>query len=889
MPSLIRLIEHVLAPFRKSRFEGSMDEELHFHLESLVQENMQNGMSEEQARCSALIAFGGIDRIKEECRDTRGTRLLREILRDLHYGLRMLKKSPGVTIIAVVILALGIGANTAFISYVDAVIFRPPPVPAPDKILSGPTPWSLTDYQDIRRDNHVFSGLAAYLGMIADPRDASGIRRSTKAISSNYFQVIGLPMSAGRGFLPEEEQLSGGHHVAIISYYYWQQAFNADPGIIGKALQLNGESLTVVGVAPKNFRDLFGDAYQSIWVPIPAFFKIVHADMNKLEVYQDQVRTITSRDLRALTVFGRLKQGISQEIANSQMHVLVKNLQQAYPNTNSTWSPILFPIDKARWPGREGLFSYALFIAAGFCILLIACMNVANLLLAQGSARIREIAVRFSLGASRFRVLRQLLTEGLLLSAISVLAGLAVCSVVMTAIPMFAKNLGTPTSLEQPIDGRILLFAICLGLLTTVLFGLGPALVVSRTNINNLTKYQESFCLTRIGSRWRRGLVVLQIALSVILLVAAGLFIRTVLRFQATDIGYNKEVLLLSPDLISLQYDPAMLRPETARSFYRRSLEQIRALPGVISASYAEDLPLDEIHMAEELVPDTTDARRDNWFWCNSVSTDYFQTVGIPILRGRAFSEKDIESAPGVAIVNETMARQFWPGEDPLGKHIQQKSTKREYEVIGLAKDAKYGALNEKPMPYVYFHFQQALMTFHMTLHVRGARNPEQLIDSVRKACQAIDSRIAVDNPRTMSEHLNSYVWQERTALIVFAFLGPLSLILSGIGLYGIVSYSVARRSREFGIRIALGSQKYEIQRLVLREGMVSAILGLAIGLPLSMAVGRMIAARFPQIRSADPVSYIIIAFLCLIVSLAATLWPARKPYLNPWSSLRDE
>jgi predicted permease len=696
-------------------------------------------------------------------------------------------------------------------------------------------------------------------------------------------------MTAGRGFLPEEEELSGGHHVAIISSRYWQQAYNADPDIIGKTLQLNGETLTVVGVAPRDFRDLFGDAYQDIWVPIPALFKIIHADMNKLEVYQNQVRTITSRDLRALTVFGRLKPGISPEIAISQINALRRNLQQAYPKTNGNWTPILAPLDKARWPGRESLFSYAIFIAAGLCVLLIACMNVANLLLAQGSARIREIAVRFSLGASRFRVLRQLLTEGLLLSTTSVLAGLAVCSTVMKAIPVIARGIGTPSSLEQSIDGRILIFAICLGLLTTVLFGLGPALVVSRTNINSLTKYQESFCLTRIGSRWRRGLVVLQIALSVVLLIAAGLFIRTVLRFHATDIGYNKNVLLCDPDLLSLQYDPAMLRPETISSFYKRSLEQINAIPGVIAASYAEDLPLDKVHMAEELVPDAADARRDNWILCNSISTDYFQTVGLPIIHGRAFSEKDSESAPGVAIINETMARRFWPGKDPLGKRIQQKSTRKEYEVVGLVKDVKYGALNEMPVPYVYLHYQQALMTFHMTLHVLGAGNSEQLVDSIRKACQVIDSRIAVDNPRTMAEHLNSYVWQERTALIVFAFLGPLSLILAGIGLYGIVSYSVARRSREFGIRIALGAQQQEIRRLVLKEGMVSAILGLAIGLPLSMAVGRMIAARFSQIRSADPVSYIIIAFLCLFVSLAATLWPARKAYLNPLSSIRDE
>jgi putative ABC transport system permease protein len=711
----------------------------------------------------------------------------------------------------------------------------------------------------------------------------------TKAVSANYFQVIGLPMAAGRSFLAEEEDLSGSHRVAIISHRYWQRIFNADPSAIGKTLQLNGELLTIVGVAPKNFRDLSGGTTQDVWVPFPIFFKIIHADINRLEVVQDQVRTINSRDLRALTVFGRLKKGISREQAIARLNILLGNLQRTYPLTNRDWKPSLAPIDNARWPERDSLFSYGILMGGGICVLLITCMNVANLLLVQGSGRIREIAVRFSLGASRLRVIRQLLMEGLALSSLSVVAGLVVCALAMKAFPMIARSLGAPSTLDLAIDGRMLAFAICLGFITNILFGVAPAFVVSRTKIDGLTRYREFFCLTRIGSRWRRGLVVLQLALSIILLIAAGLFVRTVLRFQATDIGYNRGVLILSPDILSLQYDPKMLRPETVLSFYQRSLNRIRELPSISSASWTEDLPLDEVHMAEEIVPDSGTAGNDNWLWCNSVSSEYFRTVGIPLLRGRDFTDQDTEAAPRVVIVNETLAHRFWPGQNPLGKRILQKGLNREYEVIGLAKDAKYGSLSEKPAPYAYFNYAQAMMTFHMELHIRASGNTASLIDSIRRAIHSVDARVAIDNPRLMSEHLDSYVSQERAAVLIFGFLGPLSLILAAIGLYGIISYSIAQRSHEFGIRVALGAQRKEMQRIVLREGMISVVWGLAIGLPLSIAGARIIASRFQQVHPTDAVTYIVIAFLCFAVSLIATLLPARKAHLNPWSYLRNE
>ncbi len=889
MPRFQQLLRRFQEKLLKSRFETDMNEEMQFHLDSMIQKNIRNGMRQEQARQDALIRFGGLDFAKEGCRDTRGGRILEEICRDLFHGFRMLRKNPGPMSVAVIILAIGIGANTAILSFIDAVIFRPPPVPAPHRVLSGPTPWSWTDFADIRANAQSFADFAAYISMTVDPRDLNGTRLSTRAVSSNYFQAIGLQMEAGRSFLPEEEALSSLHRVAIISSRYWQQAFHSDPAAIGKSLPLNGEQLTIVGVAPKNFRDLFGESGQDVWIPFSAFFKIIHADINKLEVNRGQVRTIHSRDLRALTAFARLKRDISVKQATERALALVRDLQQAYPNTNKGWNPVLMSIDKARWPGRESLFSYALLMGTGLCVLIIACMNVANLLLAHGSARIREIAVRLSLGAGRPRILRQLLTEGVALSAVSVLAALAVCALAMKLFPIIARTLGTSPDLELAFDGRILAFAVCLGLLTNILFGLAPALVISRTDIGTLTRYQDSFCLPRIGSKWRQGLVVIQIALSVMLLIAAGLFARTVLRIQTTDIGYYRDVLLFSPDVISLQFDPKMLQPDAVLSFYRQSLDRIRELPGILSASWGEDLPLDRIQGSEEIVRDPAETARNNRLWCNSVSSGYFKTLGIPILQGRDFTDREDESAPRVVIVNETLARRFWPAENPLGKRLYQKALNREYEVIGVVKNAKYGALNEKPISYAYFHYAQAMMTFHMDLHVRATGKSAAIADSIRNAFRTIDPRLAVDGPQLMSEHLDKAIWQERAAVFIFGFLGPLSLFLAGMGLYGIISYSAARRSHEFGIRIALGAQRNEILKLIFREGMISAVLGLAIGLPLSMAAARIIASRFHEVRPADPITYITIMLLCFAVSAAATLLPARKAHLNPWSSLRNE
>ena len=441
---------------------------------------------------------------------------------------------------------------------------------------------------------------------------------------------------------------------------------------------------------------------------------------------------------------------------------------------------------------------------------------------------------------------------------------------------------------------RALLFAICIGLFANILFSLAPAFFTSRTDVNSILKDQTSFNPASSGFQFRRVLVTAEIALSVILLIAAGLFVRTILRFQSADLGYNRNILLLKSD--SLGWGPDVSQ---AVDFYRRSLDQIRELPGVISAAWAEDLPLNSGHLEEEVSRDPEDLAGNKWteFGCNSITTGYFKTVGIPILQGRDFTEQDIRNAPGVVIVNESLARKFWPGTIPLGKRIRLRGhamdvesvPARSYEVVGVAKDVRYHSPNGGPEPYVYFYHEQFVTYFHLDLHVKTTGNPLAQIEPIRKACAKVSSKFAILDPRMMGEQLDLYLSEERAAAFIFGIFGPLALILAAIGLYGIISYSVTQRMYEFGIRMALGAQQKNILSLVLRDGMVSAVVGLAIGLPASMALSRLITARLHGLSPIDPITYTAISVLCILVSIAAILLPARKAYSIPWDLLRKQ
>jgi predicted permease len=871
--------------FCRPQVESELDEELQYHLDMKIEENEAKGMTREEARRSALLALGGLDQKKEECRDMRGLSWFDDFRQDVSYAFRILVKSPAFTIVAVLILALGIGANTAIVSTIDALIFRPMPFGQIDRLVSLTQGSNFVNYRDLSETDHIFSGVAAYMGL---PLELETGLPSGRAVSANYFQVLGMTMTLGRGFLPEEEGPTSSHPVAVISHRLWKSRYGSDPAVVGKTITLNREVLTIVGVAPKELRDaIVGGPYRDLWIPFPMFARLTH--LEKEPMWREAMESRSMYPF--LSVIGRLKPDLTLDQANARMAAFMSNLRKAYPDSVRDWNPTLVPEDRVRIPEGNTLFFSMVLVSAALCILLVTCLNVANLLLARGSARQREIATRLALGASRARIVRQLLTEGLILTVLALMLSLAVYTFTLRLLPAFEDSIGSQLSLEVAMDSRVLVFAALIALLTTMIFSMAPAIVASRAEIRGALKDEGFFGIGQRKGRWRRILVVSQIALTITLLVTAGLFIKTVSHFKSVDTGFDKNVLILSSNLPSYGPDRGRMM-----KFYIQSLDGIRELPGVRSASWGEELPFDRrgsigMRIQREELGNGADKWSD--VQCNAVSSGYFKTMGIPVLKGRDFTEQDSDDPAGKVIVNEAFARKFWPDANAIGKrirvqdvnpHAEQKANL--CEVIGIAKDAKYKAPWENKTPYVYLPFWQQFY-FHMDLHVSIQGNPRPYIDPILKLCKTIDPGITMNNARLISTQAESLLSQERSVVFVLAVFGSLALILAAIGLYGVISYSVAQRAHEFGIRVALGATNGNIIRQVVTEGAVLAMIGLAIGLSCSIALSKFIGSRMHGLSPLDPFIYAAISVISLAVAIMASFLPARAARTDPILALR--
>jgi putative ABC transport system permease protein len=863
-----------------------MDEELRFHLQSQIADAVKAGMSPDEASRTVLATFGGFDKTKEECRDTRPVRLLNDLRQDLRYAVRVLAKSPGFTAVAVLVLALGIGANTAVVSAIDAIVFRPLPFAQLDRLVGFSPGANLVNFFDVRDDHQVFSGVAAYIGIPLMAKVDGSAFLSGRGVSANFFQVLGLSLAAGRGFSPDEDKMPYGRSVVVISHRIWMDRFAGDAAIIGKTLRLNREPMTVVGVAPRGFRDAEpGGPQQDLWIPIPMFGKVMRIEE---ESYYHEATERRDYD-PFLALVGRLNPGVTIEQASARLSILTGNLRKVYPEIDRNWNPKLVPETRARWPVGSVLFSSAVLSAASVCLLLIACMNVAGLLIARGATRRREIATRLALGARRARVARQLLAETSVLGAMALAASSVAYGLTLRCLPAFEKYPGFILMLDLGINYRAMIFATSITLLTLLLCGLAPALGVSRVDLTMALKNQGLMTTGRGGSRWRRVLVVSQVALSVVLLVAAGLFARMIRHFESVDPGIDRDVLLLDSHFLSSS------RPEDrikATAFYRHSLEQIRRVPGVRSASWGVDSTFDRRgHLGEKIRPESLGEGNDKWLSVRSnvVSDGYFRTLGIPILQGRDFTDQDWGHSGRSVIINETLARRYWPGMIPLGKRIQVEGRGQErFEVVGVVRDAKYWTLWEDKVPFVYFPFSDEFY-FEQHLHVSALGDPKSLIDPLRKVCAAVDPDAEIDNGRLMSEQAAALLSQERSSARVLGVFGALALVLAAVGLYGIVSCSVAARTHEFGIRMAIGARSLDILRQVIREGMNLTFAGLAVGLPCSMALSRFIASRMHGVSVVDPFTYLAIAGLCVATSFVAIFLPARRATASPIDALRSE
>ncbi len=810
---------------------------------------------------------------------------MQTLWQDLRYGARMLLKKPGFALIAVITLALGIGANTTIFSFVNGLVLRPiSGVKEPERLVavytsdysSGPYGGSsYPDYVDFRDQATGFSGLAAYDETVLILTGGDEAERLSGAyVTGNYFDTLGVGAHAGRT-LRADDTTPGAAPVAVISHGLWQRRFGGDASVVGGTITLNHRSYTVVGVAAESFRGLQLGAPPEFWLPMSE-------------------ETAGGRGSRGLQITGRLKPGVSLDQAQSQIATIGAQLARAYPETN------LGTLDRPREPRpmtvvREARLSpqrqknvlmvSGLLLAVVGLVLLIACANVANLLLARASVRRREIAVRLALGASRRRLVRQLLTESLLLALLGGGAGL-VLALWSSELPPAFLSPGEANGLDASLDWRILVFTLAVSVLTGVLFGLAPALESSRPDLVEALKDgasghgQRRFTL-------RQALVVTQVALALMLLIGAGLFLRSLSRAMTFDPGFASQNLLVA----SLDTRGAAMSREQGQAFYRQALERIGSLPGVRSASLTGIVPIGgggqrRGVQLEGYTPQPNEGLELN---CNVVGLDYFNTMGIPLAQGRDFNAQDREGSPGVVIVNEELARRYFPGQNPIGKRLRFGSNRSYLEIIGVARSAKYRRLREAPLPFIYIPLEQEYRG-GMTLLVRTDGDPANTVSAVRGEIRRLSSEVPVFGIRTMSEQIGTALADDRMIAVLLGIFGGIALLLAVVGIYSVVSYAVTQRTREIGVRVALGARGPDVLKLVIGQGMKLVVIGVAFGLAMSFTFTRLMASLLFEVSATDPVTFAAIALLLALVALVACWIPARRATkVDPMVALRVE
>ncbi len=862
--------------------EERLSQEWQLHLELLTEDHVREGLSLEEARRQARLKLGGQDRFKEECREQNGFRPLEELRQDVSYTRRILAKSPGFTFVVVFTLALGIGANTAVFSLVDAFLFRPFPVREPGRLIRISGLSSYPDFLDYRMDGQVFSDMAAARDLMEFPIDQTGEFVWAEVVTANYFDMLGLRMTLGRAFLKGEDDFVERHPVVVVSHRFWQRTLGSDPGIIGKTIGVEGEPLTIVGVAPRGFSGLDMAAIPpDLWLPISMLETVKHLESDPVwhNVH------LRRRD-RWMGIVGRLAPGVSFEQARARVALITEQLKKSYPETDSAdWQPKLVHVGGSRGVRQDSATLFKLLAAAAICLLTISCTNIAGLLFARAVARQREIATRLAVGASRSRLIRQLFTESLVLSVLAFIVSLGVFHFLLELLPWFARNFDPVLDVSLHLDRRIFVLCAATSAVATALFGVAPALAASRQELTSALKGQ-GLVKSRIPKTGRLGsLVVAQVILSVILLIGAGLFIRAILHFESLDPGFNRSNVIIVPTSLRKQYGSDSTK---GAEFCRRSLELIRTIPGVSSAAWAAGAPLQN-DFGAEIITDN-DKARGRGIDCNYVTPDYLKTVGIPILRGRDFNEHDTGTSAPVMIVNETMARRYWPDEDPLGKRVDvQWPARGVFQVIGVARDAKYSNLWEEPKPFGYFIGAQLSFVVHLKLHVRVRGDPRTLVASVRKSIETAEPGAQVGAPHLISELIRSSLSREQSLAGLLGLFGVVGLLVTAVGLYGMFSFVTAQRTREFGIRMALGARRQDLLLQVSRQGLGLVLAGLAVALPCSYALTRLIESRLHGIGPFDLLTYAAVSLVCVAVAIVAVLIPARRASARPTDALRFE
>jgi putative ABC transport system permease protein len=881
-------------PLWRRRQDAELDEELASHLRMAIADRVARGERPEEAARAARLEMGNLGLIKEVTRDMWGWTAVEQVAQDIRYARRTLGKSPGFTLVAVLTLALGIGANTAMFSVINAVLLRPLPFPNPDRLVAvtetdmrrGPNVRSSSvswpNFFDWRSRAHGFDALSAYRDTNLTLTEGSrALNIDAAVVSSEFFSTLGVQPMLGHAFRIDDER--SGSDVAMISDQLWRSQFDADPAVIGRALRLNGRRFTVIGVMPPRFRFPLTGPSAQLWVTAAEDARIESAD--------DEPMT-TQRSAHFLKVIGRLRPAATLASAQSELDVVAAALARDYPSDNARRGALVASqLETLVGDRRQPLL--ILFAAVG-CVLLIACVNLANLLLARGADRYRELSVRTALGASRRRVVSQLLTESVVLSTVGTACGLAFAKWSLAALvrlsPVEVRGLD-----EVSIDGAVLAFTALMAVGSALAFGIIPALQAARTDPTAGLQATSRTTAGRSHRRVRAGLVVAETAIGVMLLVAAGLLLRNFNRLLHTSPGFDPQnVMTAAFRLPDVRY-PYLKKV----SFYEQLLAEIATAPGVEAVAATAPLPLsgsrytisfDHVGSATAAIADKPSAS------FGMISPGYFRTMRIPFRRGRDFTAADDDAAPRVVIVNESFARTYFPGQDPIGQRIRPglSTTEKESplrEIVGVVADIKHSTLTEPDKPGYFVPYAQGLIS-PLYLIVRTAGDPGALgvVEDIRKTLARKDAELALYDVKPLDAYLATSVASERFETLLLVVFAGLGLTLTAIGLYGVVAHGVAQRTREFGIRLALGARSAEVLGMVVRSGMALAGIGLAVGIVMAGFATRILATALHGIDPLDPVTFAAVAAVLLVVAMLASYIPARRATrVDPIRALRVE
>jgi putative ABC transport system permease protein len=877
----------LMALFHVCRLEDDLDAEVRSHLEMAVEHNLRKGMSAEDARLEALRDFGGVDRVKEIYRDQRGLPPIETLLRDLRFGFRMLRRNPGFSVLAILCLTLGIGANAAVFSWIEGILFRPYPLVAHQEgllALSGSSRGSADteavswpDFVDLRKSCTLIDAF------IAEKITGASLSVGDRAewavgsiVSANYFGALGIRPILGRGFEADEESGRNAHPVTVISYQTWKDRFHGDPEIIGRTQVLNGVRHTIVGVAPEGFFGTFvGYAFQ-FWVP---------ASMQ--ETFDSSGYKLEDRGARWIEGFVRLKPGVTRGQAQEEISAVARRLEAAYPDTNRGRGVEMFPLWRTPFNNAGALApTLGMAFAVVLFVLLIACANVGNLLLVRSLARRQEMTVRMALGAGRGRLLRQLVTEGLILSIIAAVGGLVVARWCRDLLVLLIPWRGVPMYLPGTLDGRVFASIAGMALIATLLSALVPAIQTSRIDLAAALKAETTGVVGGRGRHWiRSSLVLVQVSLSFLLLVGAGLVIRSLGKIRSASPGFSTEnVLVTSVNLYAAGYDT-----ERARGFEEDLMARVRALPGVACAAYERIPPFSfRTYSSAPITVDGYQAPPDQQptVEYNEVGPGYFATLGIPLISGREFTRADDETSPQVAIVNQTMVDRFWKGEDPIGRRLRVKD--RWMQVIGVARIAKYRDFLETPRPMFYVPLRQNFSR-QVALTIRTTQPPQTMAAALAREVHGLDPELALYEVITMREQVDRSTSSQRIAVTLLTVFGGLALLLATVGLYGVMSCAVSQSARELALRMALGAGPADLLRLVMSRGIALAAAGAGLGAAAALASTRLLGYLLYQVSPLDALAFGSAFAVITISSLAACIVPAwRAARCDPARVLRD-